>query len=682
MLSLIKSWFLTACLTVFFFNLHAQKSTEILWDKYGVPHIYATTSADMYYAYGWAQMQHHANLMLQLYGEARGKAAEYWGEKYFESDKRIHLFKLPDLSVAEYAQQKGETKNQLDAFVKGANDYANAHPEAIRAEMKKVLPLKATDVLSHVKRVIWFEFIAAGDIYWGAQEVNAGSNAYAIAPSRSASKNAMLLANPHLPWNGFFLFFEAHLNSPSFNAYGVSLVGSPTLAIAFNQHLGWTHTVNTLDVSDRYELELKEDGYVLDGKVLRFEKKSITLNVLKDGKLQAVKTDMLYSKHGPVVGKKGNKAAAVRIAALDNAHLFKQYHQMAKARNLKEFETAVKMMQMPMFNVIYADKDGHILYVFNGNIPEKKQGNWQFWSKKVDGTKSQYIWHSYHKYSDLPRLLDPETGFVQNANDPPWTSTHPSKLKSIDYPSYMSSIGSLLRPQRSIKMIYNDSSITFDELVDYKLNTGMEAADRFLDELLTATEKSGDSVVAAAADVLRKWDRKTDNESRGAVVYARWLEKLNPGTMFVNGWDPSLPITTPNGLKNPDEAVKLLKQAAEETIKINGSLDVKWGDVFRFKLGEHNYPANGGPGHFGIFRTMQFNDEGSVVAGDTYVAITEFGEKTRAKVLLSYGNATQPGNKHIGDQLKMLSEKKLRDAWLDKQDVIANMEKREELKTR
>ena len=67
------------------------------------------------------------------------------------------------------------------------------------------------------------------------------------------------------------------------------------------------------------------------------------------------------------------------------------------------------------------------------------------------------------------------------------------------------------------------------------------------------------------------------------------------------------------------------------------------------------------------------------VAGDTYIAVTEFGKKVKASVLLSYGNATQPGNKHLGDQLKMLSEKKLRPALLDRADIMKNIERRESL---
>lgn len=79
------------------FTLQAQTSkTEILWDGYGVPHIYGKSTEDMYYAFGWSQMHSHANLILQLYGQARGRAAEYWGKKYINSDKQIQLFNLPE----------------------------------------------------------------------------------------------------------------------------------------------------------------------------------------------------------------------------------------------------------------------------------------------------------------------------------------------------------------------------------------------------------------------------------------------------------------------------------------------------------------------------------------------------------------------------------------------------------
>ena len=60
----------------------APAKNEILWDRYGVPHVYGTSTAAVFYGYGYAQAQSHADEILRLYGEARGRGAEYWGEKY------------------------------------------------------------------------------------------------------------------------------------------------------------------------------------------------------------------------------------------------------------------------------------------------------------------------------------------------------------------------------------------------------------------------------------------------------------------------------------------------------------------------------------------------------------------------------------------------------------------------
>src|SRR5688572_13138529 len=90
-----KKLLFTSTLFFAFLFCRAQPKTEILWDNYGIPHIYAGSVSEMYYAAGWAQMHSHANLILQLYGQARGRASEYWGKKYVLSDRQILLFDLP-----------------------------------------------------------------------------------------------------------------------------------------------------------------------------------------------------------------------------------------------------------------------------------------------------------------------------------------------------------------------------------------------------------------------------------------------------------------------------------------------------------------------------------------------------------------------------------------------------------
>ena len=170
----------------------SDKRTEILWDRWGVPHVYAADEAEMYHAFGWAQMQSHANLILKLYAESRGMGSEIFGERYFESDRLFHLFNLTDSAKAQYERFTGDEKIFLDSFVKGLNDYAEANPEEIDEKFRKVLPVTAIDVLAHGKRVINLEFLSGRDIGQSfnelkelEKEITPGSNSYAIAPAKS-----------------------------------------------------------------------------------------------------------------------------------------------------------------------------------------------------------------------------------------------------------------------------------------------------------------------------------------------------------------------------------------------------------------------------------------------------------------------------------------------------------------
>jgi acyl-homoserine-lactone acylase len=680
----IKPFFFYLLLAApFIASTQKNGSTEILWDNYGVPHISAKKATGMYYAFGWAQMTSHANLILQLFGQSRGRGAEYFGKDNVSNDRLILLFDLPGKGSSAYQKQKPEFKSYIDAFVKGMNDYATAHPEAISPSVKSILPVTGPDIFTHI---LWvsYRFLSNNERNATENLLQAGSNAYAIGPSRTTSHHAMLVTNPHLPWKpDITMFFEAHLQSDGFNAYGVSLVGMPMLFLAFNNDLGWTHTVNTLDASDRYELSLKDGGYLLDGQVQPFETINRKIRVKQEDRtLKEQQLSFRYAKQGPVIGERGDKAYAIRIAGLEDAGIFEEYHRMAKATDFGSFEAAVKMMQIPMFNIIYADRKGNIYYVFNGNVPKRPEGNFQFWRRTVNGSQSKLIWQETLPYEVLPKVLNPPTGFLQNANDPPWTCTYPMVLDPKDFPAYMAPRHMRFRPQRATNMIRNDSSISFEDLVNYKMNTGVEAADRFLDDLFAAVEKYPDTTAQRAVIVLKAWDRKTDSGSKGAILFFEWFDHIDTA-MWAVPWKPAEPVTTPDGLKNEKQAVDLLVRAVHTVEKDFGSIDRSWGSLYRLQMNGMDYPSNGGPEQYGIFRSISY-EEGKdhrfiADGGETYIAVTEFGSEVKASVLLCYGNATQPGNKHAGDQLKMTSEKKLRPALLKREEIMKHLEKREVL---
>ncbi len=661
--------------------------TEILWDTWGVPHVYAPDADSLMYAFGWAQMNAHGDRLLRLYGQARGRAAEYWGPEHLASDRRVRTLELPEHARRWVQEQKPPFKGYVQAFVDGLNAYAKAHPNQLADVRKRVLPLRPQDVFAHVLRTVHVTFVAQRSLAQ-SQRWRGGSNAWAIGPSRSQSGNAMLLTNPHLPWDGRFTWFEAQLVGPGFDAYGAALLGMPFLGVAFNQHLGWTHTVNPIDAADLYRLRLIDGGYAWDGGPRPFSTDTKVLRVRQpDGSLRADTMTVRRSVHGPVVSQRENQALALRIAGLTQHNLFEQYWRMLRASSLSQFEAELRNLQMPLFNTIYADADGHILYHFGGRVPQRRHGDWAYWQGVVPGDTSATLWRTIHPYEDLPRVVDPSSGWVQNANDPPFTSTVPQQVDPATVPPYMTPrhpqpAARMFRPQRSIEMLAGDSSITFAELQRYKNDTRMLAADRLLDDLLPAARQSEDQVVRRAAQVLARWDRTADAESRGAVLFAEWLRSMRSGdASFETPYRPDSPRTTPDGLADPAAAVQTLGHVAQRVTQRYDSLTVPWGTVHRLVGPDSSYAASGGSGLLGLFRVLRYqegpNGQRRATGGDSYVALTEFtADGPRAKAVLPYGNASQSGSPHRGDQLELYAEKRMRPVWLDRDSIRAHLSNR------
>ena len=127
---------------------------EILWDSFGVPHVYARDEAGVFYGFGYATAQNHGDVVIKLYGQARGRAAEYWGASEVESDKWVIANGIYERAKAWYAKEPASFRANLDAFAAGMNAYARAHPEALDPSVRQVFPITGVDVMAHGHRLM------------------------------------------------------------------------------------------------------------------------------------------------------------------------------------------------------------------------------------------------------------------------------------------------------------------------------------------------------------------------------------------------------------------------------------------------------------------------------------------------------------------------------------------------
>jgi acyl-homoserine-lactone acylase len=664
-----------------------ESSAEILWDRYGVPHIFASDRAALAHAWGWAQMQNHGELLLRLYLQGRGRAAEVLGEPYLAEDRWVWTMGIPQRAETWLGAQSPGMRAHIAAFVGGINAFAAAHPELVSDSLRPVLPVTETDVMTHGQRWMLAAFVTSAERV-GAQArqwQERGSNAWAVAPRRTAAGHALLLANPHLPWGDMFTWFEAQHVFPGGNLHGAALVGSPVLQIAFNDRLGWTHTVNYQDGEDLYELVLRDEGYEWDGATRQFEVERRALQIRQpDGSARPDTLTIRRSVHGPVVSFRNGRALALRAVGTDLMNALDQWWGMGTARNFAEFEAAIRPNMISTQNIIYADADGRIMYFFGGNTPVRPGGDVAYWSGIVPGTSSATLWTRVHAFDDYPRVVDPPSGWVQNANDPPWWSTFPSTVERRQYPAYLAPLEMSLRAQSSAALVEGNPRMTFDDFVRRKHSTEMELANRVLPDLLAAARPSGSELRRRAADVLEGWDRRADAASVGAVLFAEWWSEYTRSAgraLFAQPWRADAPRTTPSGLADPAAAGRALEAAAGRVRERYGRLDVPWGEVYRLVRDTLNLPANGAAQELGVFRFVDYrpvqNHRFVGVSGDSYVAAVEFAATPRAMSLITYGNASRSGSPHRTDQLPLFAQQQLKPVWRTRGEIEQNLLRRE-----
>ena len=686
----------------------AEQAT-IRRDTYGVPHILAETEEAAAFAMGYAQAEDHCVEIARRFLSARGEEAKYTGagiETDFES-KRYGIHEIAQKNFGKLSPLMQQINN---AFAAGFNRYV----EKNRKDLPTWIPaFDGVDVLARSRQEVFrFTFnrgnligqikqkyassTARLETLFPNEESLEGSNMWAIAGSRTTSGKPILLGNPHQPWS--VLYWEAHVTVPGkINLFGTTYAGLPVLRHGFNDTLGWTHTVNNIDAEDVYALKLdpkNSQQYVFDGKPQLLVKKACTVEVKQaDGKLKTEQREFVYSHLGPVIHQTSDKAFAIKSAILEEVRFFEQWYAMGKARNWAEFQAALKMNLLPMFNLTYADVEGNTFYLWCGMMPQRVDDGTDY-RLDVPGDTGKYVWTKFHPVSELPQLLNPKGGYLQNCNSAPWWTSLRDPLDPKKFPSYFETGGTLsLRSQMSLEMLESKAKFSFEDVRRLKYNTIMLLAERVKPDLIKAIKAAPkpSEELNRGLFMLELWDNSTSDDSRGGPLFQRFWDTYRVALKepFAVPWDMKNPAQTPSGIADPALAMKHLEEAVRWMRKNHGSEMAAWGEVNRFRIGDLEIPADGASGDYGLFRVVQSvaqpdgkrivgtvaSDKPMVGGGDGWVMAMEFTKPIVAYSVLAYGQTTNLKSKHSTDQLRLFANHQYKRAWFSEADIKANLER-------
>lgn len=681
------------------------RQVVIYRDSYGVPHIDAATDEAAVFGFAYAQAQDYFWQVEDNYLLSLGRYAEAHGPEGLNSDLLNRAFEIVPRAKADFPNISPGTRSLCAAYVAGLNYFLATNPHVKPRLITHFEPWHVVACGRQLMLELTYRYTRIHSNYMPRVHpiiaAATGSNAWAIGPQRTKSGKAMLFANPHQPWFGFGQMYEAHLRSgEGWNFTGATFFGSPLPTMGHNEHVGFSFTTNEPDIADLWRETFDDPNEPLHYRYNGGYRKAVewqdTIHVKTHGGVQAKVYTFRKTHHGPIVAKEDEQhQLAARIGRLEDSLLLTQMERLVRAKNLDDFRAGMGGLNFPLMNAIYADRDGHIYFLYNGTIAKRDP---EFdWSKPVDGSDPRTEWNGYHTIDELPQLLDPEAGYIQNCNSSPFTTTHLDNPRQTDFPPYMveDKDDDKRRAKRSREILAELDQVTFDQLRIAAFDTKIYWAEHELPKYAEAFEELKQTNPGLAAQVkpylehLLDWDCRSTHESTQATLCVAWYEQLYgggyPGEQLKERFTDNMPLR-----------FEALVKAAGDLRSMHGDWRVPFGETHRIQRHADvadlvnvpfddrlpSLPCAGTHGPMGVIFTQYYTPTIRIpfvktvskhygLIGYTYAGVFEFGERVQGATLVQFGASGDPRSPHFFDQAKLLSRQEFKPELFYWEDVIS-----------
>ncbi|MBP6447586.1 MAG: penicillin acylase family protein [Saprospiraceae bacterium] len=582
-----------------------KEKVEIVYDDRRVAHIFASNIEDALFAQGYAEAQNRLFQMEFLALAAAGELSSVMGARTLEIDKEKRRrgmkfaaenatkgweqfkdfnaayryvdgvnayikslkpsdypieFKLFDIKPQEWSALKcalvfkqmsltlagrnSDIKNTNLLQALGTDDFKMLYPEKQSVE-NPIIPLEkpySLDTLYGQKQdsgAFYNKKIL--NVYYEKKEKGIGSNSWAVGGSKTASGRPIFCNDPHLSLGLPSIWFELHIHTPEFNAYGVSFPGMPGIMIGFNDYIAWGETNVGHDVEDLFHIQWtnkERTKYMLDGKETEVDFRIEEIKV-KGGKtlIDTVK----YTYWGPVyhTSEDGQHDLAMRWLCHDVPHVdeYNVFINAMKCKNYNDYLQATEGYIAPAQNFGFASVQGDIALRVNGRLPAKYDQDGRF---VENGNNTKNNWQGWIPRKQNPQIINPKRGFISSANQV-------SADKS--YPYYYTGRFERYRNRSVNDKLTAMTSVDVDDMKKMQQDAFSHKAADYLNHIRSlnlGSDFNGDE--KKWFDIITNWDNHYSVAQEGPVMFDLFYKKLADNT-----WDEIEALRTEMNVEYPDD---------------------------------------------------------------------------------------------------------------------------------
>ncbi len=548
---------------------------RVYYDKYGIPHIFSENFEDAARSLGYLHASERLFQMELQRRAGRGRLSEVLGAEFIETDKVIRVLGLPMLAQSSFLALSPEVRSTLSAYADGVNAFLSTHRRRLPFELVALRirpePWSPIDAIVWGKLMAWqmsrnylaelnraelisnvgAEFahlfypdqmgdeigtldVSSYDDRHGPSDVsgkigallglaNGASNAWVVSGKRTSSGRPLLANDPHLDVTSPVLWFLCRIVTPGGWVKGAGVPGIPMILLGQNENIAWGTTAAMSDVQDLFVETLDPTDptrYLVHGSSHAFEAHEETIRVR--GRPD-VRFTVRRSRHGPVLSDAVPRLAALagsgRVIALSFSGLSDRDRtpeamlKLNRARNWDEFKACLGLYETPAQNMLYADAGGNIGVISLGRIPVRRSG---YGLHPAAGSPGEADWSGYVPFEEMPQSLNPECGYIHNANGP-LACTAPETFMGCDWEE-------LYRTQRIQQFFDNIGLHSLDTSAGMQADILSLAARDFLPVLLRARPVS--ALGRQAAALLSNWDGTMHKHWPEPLIFTAWVQAL------------------------------------------------------------------------------------------------------------------------------------------------------------